>query len=444
MLLNPLNRRIRERRGFPVLPGAFPILGHMPAIATDLPALLRRAERDLGPYFWVELGFWGPQLVCTLPAALDLLKNKVTTSTIMHDRAPEFVGGTIIAQDGETHRQRRNAMNRPFQPPGLTVADIGSVFAERIEKAMKAWRAQGEIRLMQETRELAFDLMFLMLGVEETELSLWRQKYDEYLLLSFAVPLNLPGMPGPRGRRARDWIDARFSSFAREARARPESFGILAQLTRSFDESEGALSDHDLAANLRLLLLGGNGTGAAVMASIVVKLAERPDVWNAVCAEATQVGSLPRSPKDLSLFPYTEAVFRETLRFCPPAAIVVRRALADFELGGRQVPSGTNLMLPILHLSRDPGTYERPDEFLPERWLGRKESIKPIEMVQFGGGPHLCLGYHLAWMEIVQFVVALALTMGADGLRPRLIGRHPKPLYVPVSRPRAAVRVGFL
>ena len=47
MLLNPLCRRVREHRGFPVFPGYFPLLGHLPAMMTDALGLMRRAERPV-------------------------------------------------------------------------------------------------------------------------------------------------------------------------------------------------------------------------------------------------------------------------------------------------------------------------------------------------------------------------------------------------------------
>ena len=195
--------------------------------------------------------------------------------------------------------------------------------------------------------------------------------------------------------------------------------------------------------NIRLLVLAGHETSASTMAWMVIMMAQRPEVWDRVCAEAVAAGGIPRSPKELRSFPYAEAVFRETLRLHPPVASDSRRALVDFELAGRTVQAGDNVTISIMHLSRDPSTYERPDEFVPERWLGRAEAVSAIELVQFGGGPHFCLGYHLAWMEIVQFAVGIALAMRGRNLRPRIVGAPPKMRYVPLLHPSAGTRVAF-
>lgn len=442
MFLNPLNRRIRERNGFPVLPGAFPFVGHVPAIATDFHTLLLRAEHELGSHFWIELGFWGMQLVCTLPEAFDLLKNKVTDSALLLEKVPDMLDCTMLAMDGPPHRQRRMPMNRPLLPPGLTASRIGTIFAEGIERRVNAWRGQPAIRLVKDANELALSLMFRMLGVEEADVPLWREKYEQYVLLGFNVPIDLPGMPGPRGRRARDWIDEQLRILIRTMRERDAS-ALLTELARSFEESEEPVPEKDMLANIRVLVLAGHETSASLMASIVIELAGRPDAWDALCTEVARAGGIPRSPKELADFPYAEAVFRETLRLHPPFSMVTRRAQVDFELGGRLVPAGTHLNIPLIHLSRDAAAYEQPTAFLPERWLESKESVKPIETLQFGTGPHFCLGYHVAWLEIVQFIAALALTMGGEGLRPRLLENCGKRVYLPISRPHAGARVTF-
>src|SRR4051812_42603150 len=56
---NPLARRVAMRDGFPMLPGRFPVVGHMPAVALDELDLLREGERRFGPFFyWKTNGFW--------------------------------------------------------------------------------------------------------------------------------------------------------------------------------------------------------------------------------------------------------------------------------------------------------------------------------------------------------------------------------------------------
>jgi cytochrome P450 len=164
-------------------------------------------------------------------------------------------------------------------------------------------------------------------------------------------------------------------------------------------------------------------------------------VWRRLREEALAAPGLPRSPKELRQFPYAEAVFRETLRLHPPVFQDGRRATVDLEVAGTTIKAGTYLNIPILTLSREPDLYPDPDSFRPERWMDKKEPPTPIEMVQFAAGPHFCLGYHLAWMEIVDFAVALGRELPAGG--PRLRGAFPASRYLPILHPSASMRARF-
>lgn len=282
MLLNPLNGRLRQHDGFPVLPGGFPLIGHLPAIVTALPHLLRCAEREVGDHFWLDFGPGGLALTCVHPDAFTLFKNKVTTSQLIEEVAPEIMMGSLVAQDGDLHRQVRSAMNGAFIPKGLAAAEIGPLFASIIEKRVAQWVARRSIPLLEETRDLMLSLVFRLMGIDASDVPQWRKKYGTFLQLIIAPRIAWPGTPLWRGRRARAWIDTQLRGFISDARAQADSRGLLSLLVRSFDESDDPLADANLIANLRLLILAGHDTTASTMAWILIELARRPAIWAAL------------------------------------------------------------------------------------------------------------------------------------------------------------------
>ena len=439
MLLNPFNRRVREREGFPVLPGGFPLVGHLPTMTSDTLGLMRHAEKTLGDFFWMKAAFGRYSLYCLHPDVFSIFKNKVTSSTFLGEVASDFLGRSLLVHDGATHKHMRGAMNGPFLPPGLTAAGTGAILADLIDKAVRSWPQREPFKILAATRELILAAIFQIMGIPESDLPSWRKNYEHYVMLA----LNLPGPTRWRGWKARLWLNEHLMVFVNEARRRPDMTGLLAALVHSRDEEGSGLTDEELLDNLRLLVLAGHETSAATMAWMTYVLAERADAWEALCAEAASIGAVPRTPKELKQFPYAEAVFRETLRLYPVVSTDARRAIADFEMAGRAIKNGTQLSISIAHLSRHSALYDRPDEFLPERWLKKTEAISPIEIAQFGGGPHFCLGYHVAWMEIVQFAVSLALTLRERGLRPKLSGAPPRKRYLPLLHPSAGTKVMF-
>ncbi|WP_437611582.1 cytochrome P450 [Sorangium sp. So ce834] len=439
---NPLARRVETRHGFPVLPGGFPVVGHMPAIAVDELGLLREGQRRFGSLFFWTHGFQAWQLVYASNEAFSLFKSKtVDSSYLTEGGVGHLFGQTLMAHDGASHRHIRTAMNGPFSPKGLDAAEVGAIVATSVERKVRSWLGRRDVLVLRETRELALEVMFKITGVEDDELPEWRRHYEDLMLLILNLPFDVPGSPRRRGLRARGWLDARIRRILADVRARGEAKGLLPALLEARDEDGAPLSEHDLVGNLRLLLLAGHETSASTMAWCVAHLAESPAIWRALREEASSAPDLPRSPAELRRFPFAEAVFREALRLHPPVPHDARRAVADFELEGRTVPRGTSVAIPLVLLSRDPQLYPDPDSYRPERWLGRKEAISPLEIAQFGGGAHFCLGYHLAWMEIVQFLVALGRALPAAG--PRLQGGFPASRYLPVLRPAAGTRVRF-
>ena len=295
--------------------------------------------------------------------------------------------------------------------------------------------------MLTETRELALGLIFEMIGIAEDELGEWDRRYNELLGLLIPIPIDLPGFPHWRARRALAWLDQRLARIIADARG-PGGTGLVAELARGRDDDGVGLSDHELLDNLRLLAFAGHHTTAATTAWIVAELAQRPAMWRALCDEAASQ-TVPRSPRELKRFPYAEAVFREALRLHPPLAFNVRRVASDFELTGITVPRDTMMAMSILHLLRDPELYPQPDEFRPERWLERQAPPSALELAAFGGGAHFCLGYHVAWMECVQFAVALVRVLAPAGLRPVLDGPPPQVRYYPLPQPAPGLRLRF-
>jgi cytochrome P450 len=135
--------------------------------------------------------------------------------------------------------------------------------------------------------------------------------------------------------------------------------------------SEGALSGYYL-----VIATAGHDTTSST-ASV--------GMW----ALATQPGLLERLKADLSLLP---AFVDECIRWASPVKTFMRSAAEDVEIRGRLIRKGDWLMLCYASGNRDADAFENPDIFDIDR--------KSNKHVAFGFGPHMCLGQHLAKMEI--------------------------------------------
>jgi cytochrome P450 len=158
-------------------------------------------------------------------------------------------------------------------------------------------------------------------------------------------------------------------------------------------------SDEEISHFVRMLLLAAAETTSRSFANMLVQLFDFPDVLARVTDDRSLIGQ----------------VITETMRREPTAAYLARIAARDMELSGVTVPKGTAVSLSIASANRDPQVYERPDELWIDRPLRRALS--------FGGGPHTCMGMHIAKIEM-----AAALDFLLDFPNLRLNPDYPRPV----------------
>lgn len=109
----------------------------------------------------------------------------------------------------------------------------------------------------------------------------------------------------------------------------------------------------------------------------------------AMWALATQPGLLERVRADLTLVP---ALIEEAIRWATPVKTFMRSAAQDTELRGRQIKANDWLMLCYASGNRDEEVFPSSDTFDIDR--------TPNRQLAFGNGAHLCLGQHLARLEM--------------------------------------------
>lgn len=165
-----------------------------------------------------------------------------------------------------------------------------------------------------------------------------------------------------------------FEQIANDRRANPRD--DLATLLANAEIDGAPLPPFERTGYFTIIATAGHDTTSSSTAA-------------AMWALATQPGLLERVRADLTLVP---ALIEEAIRWATPVKTFMRSAAQDTELRGRQIKEGDWLMLCYASGNRDEEVFASSDTFD----IGRT----PNRQLAFGNGAHLCLGQHLARLEM--------------------------------------------
>jgi cytochrome P450 len=119
-------------------------------------------------------------------------------------------------------------------------------------------------------------------------------------------------------------------------------------------------------------------------------------------------------------------VVTETLRLRPPVPLgALRRLRRPLRIAGHDLPAGATVAACALLVHRRADLYERPDDFVPDRFLGAKPP--PGGWLPFGGGVRRCVGAAFAQFEarlVLEEVARRFSVAHPPGRRPIGTGRR--------------------
>ncbi|MEO8815726.1 MAG: cytochrome P450 [Mycobacterium sp.] len=151
-------------------------------------------------------------------------------------------------------------------------------------------------------------------------------------------------------------------------------------MVADFADDDGALDDLELLGMSHLLILAGLDTVTAAIGFCLLELARRPQLRHL----------LYENPKQIRVF------VEEIVRLEPSAPVAPRVTTEVVTVGGMTLPAGSPVRLCMAAVNRDGTDATSADDLVMDGKVHRHWG--------FGGGPHRCLGSHLARMELTVIV----------------------------------------
>ena len=181
---------------------------------------------------------------------------------------------------------------------------------------------------------------------------------------------------------------------------------LVSHLLSHPDRYSGRLSDQQLRNDVLAHLIAGYESTATAVAWTLLLLARDEASQNRLRGEIRHILSDSTTDiTELGRLPYAQRVVMEALRLYPPTWAVLRAPTRPVELDGFRLPRGTCLLSSTYAIQRDARWFDRPDEFVPERWLDRR-AAKPPPFVYFpfGGGRHACPGRRMGQVTTAAII----------------------------------------
>ncbi|KAF8652251.1 hypothetical protein HU200_062887 [Digitaria exilis] len=154
----------------------------------------------------------------------------------------------------------------------------------------------------------------------------------------------------------------------------------------------------------------GTATSTLVLEFAMVELMRNPRLMAKLQAEVrnmTPKGQEMVKEENLPSMIYLRAVVKETLRLHPPAPLLVpHKSMADCDIGGYTIPSGTRVIINTWAICRDPKSWENADEFMPERFMNDGSAVdidlkgNDFQFIPFGAGRRMCPGINFGLATI--------------------------------------------
>ncbi len=390
------------------LPGAILIGFQRDPIGT-----LTRLKRRYGDIAQFRLGGERVVLISDPELIRDVLVTHHSNFTKSRglERAKRLLGEGLLTSEGEFHLRQRRLMQPAFHRKRIN--SYGATMARYADRARGRWQDGATLDIHHEMMELTLAIVGKTLFDADVEdeadeigsaLSDIIGQFNIFMLSLGEVLERLPLPSTRRFQRAKTRLDDTIYRMIEERRRSGEDRGDLLSMLIAAQDTEGdgaGMSDQQVRDEALTLFLAGHETTANALTWTWYLLSQYPAIEARMHAEIDSVleGRLP-TVEDLPRLTYTRMVLAESLRLYPPAWIIGRRAINDYQIRDYVLPARTVLIMSQYLVHRDARWYPEPEHFDPERWTPEAQAARPkFAYFPFGGGPRLCIGEQFAWME---------------------------------------------
>ncbi|NNC51783.1 MAG: cytochrome P450 [Erythrobacter sp.] len=322
----------------------------------------------------------------------------------------------LMLMDFDHHRADRRALSIAFKPGPMR--HYSGSLNRGIAQTVESWGA-GQMQFYPAIKTLTLDLAAdSFIGIE------WGPEADKIntafinMVQASVAPVRhpLPFTQMKRGVDGRKFLVEFFTEETHRRRAEGGGQDMFSQFATAEYEDGSLMPVDEVVDHMNFLMMAAHDTITSSATSLVWLLAKHPEWQEKLRQEIESVtggcdaNGRPRdlAYEDMGKLELTEMAFKEALRMVPPVPSTPRRALREFEYGGYRIPAGQHVGINAHFVHHEEAHWDTPHEFNPMHFTPEKVKARhKYAWVPFGGGAHMCLGLHFAYMQVKVLMAQL-------------------------------------
>ncbi|XP_051223894.1 cytochrome P450 736A117 [Lolium perenne] len=443
-----------RRRQLPPSPRGMPLLGHLHLLGSLPHRALRSLAAAHGPVLLLRLGRVPAVLVSSAVAAEEVMR---TRDLAFASRPPSAMAERLLygrdvafAPYGEYWRQARRVCVVHLLSP-LRILSFRRVREEEaaalVDRVRDAGAGGAVVDLCEPllvyantvvSRAAFGDKSARGLYVDGDKGRVLRKVFTDFEELLGTAPLGelLPGLgwvdavKGTEGkiRRTFEALDGVLEKVIDDHRHRRQAgrqkgedsddhwdfVDVLLDVNETDNEVGIRLDTIEIKAIILDMFAAGTDTTSTAMEWAIAELIAHPNSMRKLQDEIRAVIGVADqhvvTEDHLDKLLYLKAVVKETLRLHPPIPLLVpREPPNDAEILGYHVPARTRVVINAWAIGRDPATWDRAEEFVPERFLDSAVDYRgqDFELIPFGAGRRGCPGVGFAVPTVEMALASL-------------------------------------
>lgn len=375
----------------------------------------------LGDIFKVKIGPSGLILFTRSPEFIKqiLQKNhkKYHKSTLQTEDLAKYIGKGLLTSNGEHWRTHRRMVQPAFHKKKLEglISIMDAAICAELERIH-----DGEV---QDIYPLMGDLAFQVVAqslfsrddiqaemaelkriTETNQVMLIKEMRQPYLnwwfKMSGAINRHLE-----YSKEAREILD---HIIQERIDSGVEKDDLLDMLLKARYEDGESMSRNQLIDEVLILFTAGHETTANALSFTLFLLAQNKEI-QAKAFESVSKTDLDSEDhmETLGSLQYIKQCVEEGMRLYPPAYYIDRMSIEEDILGKHAIPKNVMILLAIYELHRDPGFWDNPEAYQPERFDPKNKKDFSKYYYPFGAGPRMCVGNNFAMYEMILVVARI-------------------------------------